>query len=143
MTEPDPAAAAQAFFDRKRADRLAEAGHLWPELVHAGFRDDMVLLLDFLLFGREEAGARALAAAVAQTYGTEVSALPDGGWRVVGTTRPYGARFDETRLRDWVAYLADLAAAHGMVFSVWAVEAPALGVSFTSEAFGPSGGAAA
>jgi hypothetical protein len=140
MTEPD--SAAQDYFDRKRAARLAEAGHLWPELVHAGFQDDMVLLLDFVLFGRDEAGARALAAQVAKTYGTDVAALPEGGWRVVGTTRPYGARFTETRLRDWVAFVADLAAAHGLVFSVWAVEAPALGVSFTSEAFGADAGMA-
>ena len=127
----------EAIFARHRAARLHEAAQIWAALQAHGFSDDDVLLLDFTLFGRDAQAGEALAAQIAATYATSRRAFEPGGWMCVGTTRPYGSRFTADKLRDWAGWLSDLAAAHGYLFSVWAVEAPRQRLAFTSEQFPP------
>lgn len=132
---PDDTYSPAAFFARTLDARLQELQRLWAALEQGGFRDGMILVLDFTLFGPDADAAAAIAARLEGTYQTEVRALEPGGWMLVGTTRPYGSRFTQAKLRDWVRFVADLAAAHGFVFSLWSVEVPATGAVLASEQF--------
>ena len=115
--------------------RLAEAPQVWSALAAGGFRDGMIALLDFVLYGRDGRSAQAIADQIRTTYAVSVSELPGEGWMVSGSTAPYGSALTQARHAEWVQYLCELATAHGFVFSAWAVEAPALSLKVTSASF--------
>lgn len=135
MTEPHLETALQAHLDARHRQRLAEAPQVWSALAAGGFRDGMIALLDFVLYGRDGRAAQAIADQIRATYAVSVSELPGEGWMVSGTTAPYGSALTQARHAEWVQYLCELATAHGFVFSAWAVESPALTLKVTSASF--------
>ncbi len=137
MTDDTSDAALLAHLDARHRQRLAEAPQVWSALADGGFRDGMIALLDFVLYGRDEQAARAIAERIRATYLVTVTELPGQGWMLNGTTAPYGSALTQARHTEWVQYLCELATAHGFVFSAWAVEAPALTLKVTSASFDP------
>jgi hypothetical protein len=123
------------YLDAAHANRLREAGPVWATFAGAGFQDGMAVVLDFVLYGRDEQAARALGTEIEKTYRVTLAPVAGEGWMVTGTTRPYASRLTEASHRDWVQYMADLGTRHGCVFSAWIVESPELEIRVTSAAF--------
>jgi hypothetical protein len=135
-----PSSALSAHLDAAHANRLREAGPVWATFVGAGFQDGMAVLLDFVLYGRDEPAARALGAQIEKTYRVAIEPVAGEGWMVTGTTRPYASRLTEASHRDWVQFLCELGTRHGCVFSAWIVESPELEIRVSSAAFEAVGG---
>ncbi|HZH44589.1 MAG TPA: hypothetical protein VEY50_10960 [Lysobacter sp.] len=122
-----------AYYDRKRNERLQEADAVWRRLAAAGVSEDTVLVIDFTHFGADRTHAEALAQQLSEHYATSLEPGPDGYWLVKGTTRPYGVSLTEDQHRDWVDFMCDAARPHGCVFSTWTVDVHPHGPRVSSE----------
>lgn len=123
------------YAERKRAERLSEAGHVWSALVAAGGGDDTVLAVDFVHFGPSEAQVAALSRQLSENYTVTMERGPGAYWLLKGTTRPYRTTLSALDHASWVGFMCDVADSYGCVFSTWSLGAPALALSFSSEAF--------
>jgi len=135
MTENEPHSPMLDHFNKKRDERLREAELVWPVLVEAGLLDGMAVILDFVLYGRDEQAAKALAQQIKQTYLVSIAPIANEGWMIAGTTRPYGSKLTESSHRDWVRFMCELGTSHGYVLSAWTLEAPELQTKVSSAAF--------
>jgi hypothetical protein len=140
MNEPELPSPLSDPLDAKREARLREADHVWATFAGAGFKDGMVALLDFVLYGRDEQAATALREQVQATYRVTVTPLEGTGWMVTGTTRPFGSRLTAASHKDWVRFMCELGRPHGYVFSAWIVESPELEIRVSSAAFEATAG---
>ena len=132
----DPRQTWSDYHDRKKAERLSEADALWQAMRAAGVDEAVVLALDFVCFGPARPDADGLARQLSENYHVRVDAAKEPGYyTVTGTTRPHGITLDAQRLKDWVAFMADVARSHACVFSEWTLEAPALRKAFRSAEF--------
>ena len=134
MSLPDPQKTWDEYYERKKAERLREAGLLWQSLMHAGVTDETVLALDFVLFGTSRQDVQALADQLVENYTVEVVESADQhAWLSKGTTRPYGIMLTQEQHLAWVTFMAEVARSHACVFSAWSIEAPSLKVKVDSE----------
>ena len=121
------------YYARIKARRMGEAEIMWRQLSQQGVTPETVLALDFVHFSKLKEDAEALADQLSENYNMQLVAGDDGYWRVEGTTRPEGVDLTHDAHAGWVAFMADVAHSHGCVFSVWSLEAPALGVKCSNE----------
>ena len=123
------------YAQRKRAERLSEAGQVWATLVRNGADAGTVLAVDFVSFGPSEAHVEGLREQLSGNYVVTTEPGPDGYWLLKGTTRPYGITLSAEDHLNWVGYMCDVAESHGCVFSSWSLNAPALALTVGSETF--------
>ena len=134
MTTEDPQEIWSAYYQRKKAQRIAEASQLWKLMESGGVTPETDLALDFVHFGTRQADAEDLAKQLSENYKMEVVRSEDGDtWLTKGTTRPYGMNLSRERQVAWVEFMADVSQSYGCVFSTWSLEAPSLGARFDSE----------
>lgn len=124
-----------AYLDRKRAERLAEAGLLWAEFERRVGDAETVVALDFRTLCPDRGRADALRGQLSEHYRVELEPAENGYWMARGTTRPYGVTLSAQSHLAWVEFMCDVAASHGCVFSTWSVTAPALELVVDSEHF--------
>jgi len=100
---------------------MAEAEFIRLQLVADGVTADTVLALDFKHFGTVESDVRQLSDQLSENYSMNVLLSDDGKtWFANGTTRPYGVDgMLGDQLRDWVAFMCDVANSYACVFSTW------------------------
>ena len=123
------------YVQRKRAERLYEADQVWSALVAGGVDSETILAIDFVHFGPSEERVENLRAELAENCTATTESGPDGYWLLKGTTRPYGVTLTAEDHRAWVEFMCEVASSHGCVFSTWSLNAPALDLTVTSEAF--------
>lgn len=133
MTDQDPEEIWKTFYDKKKAQRLAEAEELWSQMENAGVTEETVMALDFVHFGNDKKGIDALRDQLSENYNVTSSAADNGYWYVNGTTRPEGINLSKEQHIGWVEFMADVAQSYACVFSTWSLEAPELNASFLSE----------
>ncbi|MBT9444570.1 MAG: hypothetical protein IV086_02595 [Hyphomonadaceae bacterium] len=129
----DPQKTWDAYYDRIKGRRLAEAALLWGEMEAAGATEESVFALDFALFGNNRDDVDNLSRQLSEHYATKVSARSETNyWDVKGTTRPGGICLTKDQHAAWVEFMVDVARSYACVFSGWTLEAPALGRTFQS-----------
>ncbi len=109
------------YYVRIRRRRIAEAEFIASQLVADGVTADTVLALDFNHFGTAETEVRRLSDQLSENYSMTVLLSDDGKtWFANGTTRPYGVDgMVGDQLRDWAAFMCDVASSYACVFSTW------------------------
>lgn len=109
------------YYVRIRRRRIAEAEFIASQLVADGVTADTVLALDFNHFGTAETEVRRLSDQLSENYSMTVVLSDDGKtWFANGTTRPYGVDgMVGDQLRDWAAFMCDVANSYACVFSTW------------------------
>jgi hypothetical protein len=109
------------YYVRIRRRRIAEAEFIASQLVADGVTADTVLALDFNHFGTAETEVRRLSDQLSENYSMTVLLSDDGKtWFANGTTRPYGVDgMVGDQLRDWAAFMCDVASSYACVFSKW------------------------
>ena len=123
------------YEQRKRAERLSEAGHVWNAICAGGADSETLLAIDFVHFGSSQANVDGLQQELAENCTATVEPGPDGYWLLKGTTRPYGVTLSAADHLAWVEFMCDVAKHHGCVFSTWSLHAPSLDLTVSSEAF--------
>lgn len=122
-----------AYYDRIKRRRLAEAALLWDEIEAAGANEETIFALDFAHFGNNRDDVDDLARQLSESYATEVSARSEQNyWDVRATTRPEGICFTKYQHAAWVEFMVDVAQSYACVFSEWTLEAPSLERTFQS-----------
>ena len=130
----DPQKTWDDYYQRKKAERMAEASELWELMRKAGVTEETVLVLDFVHFGTSQADIENLAKQLSENY--EMQVVPSGEqgyWLAKGTTRPSGITLNQEQHLYWLEFMVDVAQSYGCVFSTWSLEAPSLGMHFHSE----------
>ena len=127
------------YLQRKRAERMFEAGLVWTEFERRGGNEETVVAMDFGLLCPDRERADALQAQLSEHYRVELEPAEGAYWLARGTTRPYGVTLSADTHAAWVAFMCDVAESHGCVFSTWSMTAPALDVVVDSEAFEADG----
>jgi hypothetical protein len=109
------------YYARIRRRRIAEAEFIASQLVVDGVTADTVLALDFKHFGTVESDVRRLSDQLSENYSMTVRLSDDGKtWFTNGTTRPYGVGgMVGDQLRDWAAFMCDVANSYACVFLNW------------------------
>lgn len=109
------------YYARIRSRRIAEAELIASQLVADGVTADTVLALDFKHFGTVETDLRRLSDQLSENYSMTVLLSDDGKtWFANGTTLPYGVDgMIGDQLRDWAAFMCDVANSYACVFSMW------------------------
>jgi hypothetical protein len=125
----------QQYVQRKRAERLSETSQVWSALVAGGGSAETVLAVDFVSFSPSQAQIEGLAQQLSENYAVTTERGPDGYWLLKGTTRPYGITLSAADHLNWVGFMCEVAESHGCVFSTWSLNAPALALTISSEAF--------
>lgn len=109
------------YYARIRRRRIAEAEFIASQLVVDGVTADTVLALEFKHFGTAESDVRRLSDQLSENYSITVLRSDDGKtWFTNGTTRPYGVDgMVGDQLRDWAAFMCDVANSYACVFLTW------------------------
>jgi len=123
------------YRQRKRTERLFEAGQVWSALAAGGVDAETVLVIDFVHFGPSQAEVERLGRHLAENCTVTTEAGPGDYWLLKGTTRPYGLTLSAADHLAWVEFMCDVAADYGCVFSTWSMSAPSLDLTVSSEAF--------
>ena len=123
------------YYARIRRRRIAEAEFITSKLGADGVTADTVLALDFKHFGTVEADVRRLSDQLSENYSMTVLQSDDGkSWFANGTTRPYGVDgMVGDQLRDWAAFMCDVANSYACVFSTWKLVDPQRKVEWATD----------